>query len=47
MTTAKQMKEERMSITVQQADYQQLQTGQPRVIRQMLSLAVVSPQQEM
>ena len=47
MTTAKQMKEEHLSITVHQADYQQVQTGQPRVIRQVLSLAIVSPQREM
>ena len=39
MTTAKQMKEELMSITVHQADYLQQQTGQPRVIRQVLTLA--------
>ena len=39
MTTVKQMKGERLSIMVQQADYLQVQTGQPRVIRQMLTLA--------
>ena len=47
MTTAKQMKGEHLSITVHQADYLQEQTGQPRVIRQMLTLAVVSPRREM
>ena len=47
MTTAKQMKEEHLSIMVHQADYLQVQTGQPRVIRQVLTLAIVFPQREM
>ncbi len=40
-------KGEYMFIMVQQADYQQRQTGQPGVIRQVLTLVIVYPQQEM